>query len=55
MPRTAKRYMQVGKLIDERRDPVAASRAAAQYLLAAYNTLGSWPLAMTSYNHGVAG
>jgi membrane-bound lytic murein transglycosylase D len=55
MPRTAKVYMQVNKLVDERRDPITASRAAAQYLLSAHRTLGSWPLALTSYNHGVAG
>jgi membrane-bound lytic murein transglycosylase D len=55
MPRTGRRYMTVNYLIDERRDVVASTRAAALYLQEAHNQLGSWPLAITSYNHGVAG
>ncbi|MCO6431555.1 MAG: LysM peptidoglycan-binding domain-containing protein [Deltaproteobacteria bacterium] len=55
MPRTAKLYMTVNRYIDERRDPLEASRGAARYLRDAYSRLGSWPLAITSYNHGVAG
>jgi len=52
---TAKSYMRVGAAIDERRDPIVSTRAAAQYLGRAYKVLGAWPLAVTSYNHGVAG
>lgn len=55
MPRTARLYMTVNNLIDERRDPVIASEAAAKYLQAAFRRLGTWPLAVTSYNHGVGG
>ena len=56
MPRTARSHrMLVGKFVDERRDPVKATRGAAEYLRLAYQELGSWPLAITSYNHGVGG
>lgn len=55
MPKTAKPFMTVNRIVDERRDPIEASRAAAKYLRSAYNRLNSWPLAVTSYNHGVAG
>lgn len=52
---TARHYMRVDRIIDERLDPVVAAQAAARYLGRAYEVLGSWPLAITSYNHGVAG
>lgn len=55
MRRTAKIYMAVNNFVDERRDPIESTKAAARYLTSAYNTLGSWPLAITSYNHGVGG
>lgn len=56
MPRTAKGFgMKVGAIIDERRDVPTATRGAAKYLTIAYKQLGNWPLALTSYNHGVAG
>jgi membrane-bound lytic murein transglycosylase D len=51
----AKRYMTVGSGVDERFDPIAAARGAARYLRDAYDKLGAWPLAITSYNHGVEG
>jgi membrane-bound lytic murein transglycosylase D len=56
MPRTARSHrMLVGRYVDERRDPVKATRGAAEYLRIAYQELGAWPLAITSYNHGVGG
>lgn len=55
MPATGKSYMRVDRLIDERRDPLESTRAAAAYLDQAYGYLGSWPLALTSYNYGQAG
>jgi membrane-bound lytic murein transglycosylase D len=38
-----------------RLDPVASAHGAARYLRHAYDKLGSWPLAITSYNHGIGG
>jgi peptidoglycan lytic transglycosylase D len=55
MPRTGREYMRVTAAVDERRDPFESSRAAASYLKQAYESLGSWPLAITSYNYGQAG
>lgn len=56
MPRTGRAYkLRVGRNVDERLDPVAATDGAARYLKDAYRKLGNWPLAITSYNHGQAG
>ena len=52
---TGKRYMRINSAVDERRDPIAATRAAARYLQNSYEKLGKWPLAVTSYNHGLSG
>lgn len=52
---TGRLYMRIDAAIDERLDPVAAARGAAAYLERAYRALGSWPLALTSYNHGLVG
>ncbi len=40
---------------DARFDPVRSTEIAAQHLSRARSVLGSWPLAIASYNHGVAG
>src|SRR5690606_22076421 len=55
MPGTGKRYLRIDEAVDERMDPFRATEAAAQLLEYNYNLLGSWPLALTAYNHGAAG
>jgi len=55
MPSTAKRFMRVDGLVDERLDPFSATEAAANLMLYNYRLLGSWPLAVTAYNHGPGG
>jgi membrane-bound lytic murein transglycosylase D len=55
MPSTGRLYMDVNPLVDERKDPIAATRAAAQFLTHNYERLGTWPLAITAYNHGPGG
>ncbi len=55
MRSTGRRYMQINSSIDERRDPIIATRAAAKYLKNSYRKTGAWPLAVTSYNHGLQG
>jgi membrane-bound lytic murein transglycosylase D len=52
---TGKKFMKVGRGMDERRDPIRSSKAAAKLLEQNYKLLGSWPLAITAYNHGIAG
>jgi membrane-bound lytic murein transglycosylase D len=52
---TGKRFMTVGYALDERRDPILASHAAAKLLKENFSELGSWPLAITAYNHGRTG
>lgn len=55
MPSTARNYMVLHPATDERLDPVTAARGASRYLADAYQRLGDWALAITSYNHGVGG
>ena len=52
---TGKQYMKVGYTIDERRDPIISSYAAAKLLRHNYRKLDNWPMAITAYNHGVSG
>ncbi len=52
---TAKTYgLEVNTLVDERRDPVKASYAAAHYLSDLYKIFGDWSLVIASYNCGPA-
>jgi membrane-bound lytic murein transglycosylase D len=55
MPGTARQFGMLNAAVDERRDPVAATQGAARYLRSAHDSLQAWPLALTSYNHGVGG
>ncbi len=55
MPRTGRLFMRVDNLVDERRDPISASRAAAQFLDRMHDALDTWPLTITAYNHGPQG
>jgi membrane-bound lytic murein transglycosylase D len=55
MPSTAKRFMRVDAIVDERLDPYSATEAAANLMLYNYRLLGTWPLAVTAYNHGPGG
>jgi membrane-bound lytic murein transglycosylase D len=55
MPSTARRFMRVDKVVDERMDPYTATEAAANLMLYNYRLLGTWPLAVTAYNHGPGG
>ena len=52
---TGRRFMTVDYTLDERRDPILATHAAAKFLKKNYELLGSWPLAITAYNHGPNG
>jgi peptidoglycan lytic transglycosylase D len=55
MPATARLFLQVTRQIDERNDPLIATEAAARVLDKNYRHLGTWPLALTAYNHGLSG
>lgn len=55
MPATGRIYLRMDRAVDERFDPILAARGAARYLRRSYDALGSWPLAITSYNHGYYG
>lgn len=50
---TGKRYgLEVSTLVDERRDPVKASYAAAHYLSDLYKIFDDWSLVIAAYNCG---
>ncbi|MGD9085684.1 MAG: LysM peptidoglycan-binding domain-containing protein [Desulfobacterales bacterium] len=52
---TGKHYMTVSYAIDERRDPIISTHAAARLLKQNFRKFRNWPMAITAYNHGVAG
>lgn len=52
---TGQRFMRIDHIVDERMDPYSATNAAMSLLEYNYSVLGSWPLALTAYNHGAAG
>ena len=50
---TGKAYgLKMDNFVDERKDPIQASYAAAQYFRDAYEELGDWLLAIAAYNCG---
>jgi membrane-bound lytic murein transglycosylase D len=55
MRSTGRRYMRIDRSVDDRLDPFRSTEAAAQLLSYNYRVLGTWPLAITAYNHGSAG
>jgi membrane-bound lytic murein transglycosylase D len=52
---TGRLFMRVGYDVDERRDPILATHGAAKLLKKNFETVRSWPLAITAYNHGLQG
>ena len=56
MRSTGRQYhLTINASMDERRDPLLATRAAAELLGHNYKSIESWPLAITAYNHGLQG
>jgi membrane-bound lytic murein transglycosylase D len=55
MRSTGKRWLRVDGTVDERLDPYKSTLAAAQFLNINYSILGTWPLALTAWNHGAGG
>ena len=52
---TGRRFMQVDHVVDERNDPFLATTAAGKLLAYNHSIAGNWPMAITAYNHGLAG
>lgn len=52
---TGRRFLRVDHVLDERNDPFLATQAAAKLLAYNYSITGNWPMAITAYNHGLAG
>ncbi len=55
MPNVARPYGFINHQYDNRNHPVYATQLAATILNQNFKGLNSWPLAITAYNHGLAG
>jgi membrane-bound lytic murein transglycosylase D len=55
MRSTGRLYMRIDNVVDERLDPYVSSDAAARLLARNREITGTWPLAITAYNHGAGG
>jgi membrane-bound lytic murein transglycosylase D len=50
---TARRFnLKVNRYIDERRDPIKSTHAAAQYLATLHDEVGDWRVALVGWNRG---
>lgn len=55
MKSTARLFIKIDPVADERNDPIRATEAASRLLRLNFESLRSWPLAVTAYNHGRKG
>jgi membrane-bound lytic murein transglycosylase D len=55
MPATGRRFMRIDNRVDERMNVRLSTVAATTLLRENYEELGTWPLAITAYNHGTYG
>jgi membrane-bound lytic murein transglycosylase D len=52
---TGREYLHINRIVDERRDPIVSTDAAARMLRKNLRLLKRWPLALTGYNYGPNG